>query len=226
MVGRGHPGGDGDGRRIALGGGAVQATRRLPTTDRARALSADPGVSVPDVYELDAPTAAPAFREAMEELKRGNRFHASVYVYDVDEYRSKRLFVTDDGKAGFALAGDEIVSVFRHPDGSYPNAGPALMAAAVDEGGRRLDCFDTVLPATYARAGFVAVARLRWNDEYAPDGWDYDTYARWGGGRPDVVFMAYDPEAVDGIYERGAGQYVDDYDKAAPLVDDFLRRRQ
>lgn len=158
----------------------------------------------------------------MQELKDGNRFHASVYVYDEAEYCDKRLFVTDDGKAGFALAGDEIVSVFRHPDSAYPNAAPALIAAAVSEGGRRLDCFDTVLPAAYARAGFVPVARLRWNDDYAPEGWDYDTYRVFNGGRPDVVFMAYDPAALDSRYERGAGPYVDDYDDATPLVDRFL----
>ncbi|MDN3461067.1 hypothetical protein [Rhodococcus sp. APC 3903] len=56
------------------------------------------------------------------------------------------------------------------------------------------------------------MARLAWNDDYAPDGWDYDRFARFNGGRPDVVFMAYDPDHVGGTYERGSGEHVDDYD--------------
>ncbi|MGO2933157.1 hypothetical protein [Microbacterium sp.] len=158
----------------------------------------------------------------MEELRQGNRFHASVYVYDSDEYRDMRMFTTDDGKAGFALKGDEIVSVFVHSDSEHRGSAQALMAAAVEQGGRRLDCYDTILPSVYARAGFVPVARVRWNDDYAPDGWDYPTYQPFNNGRPDVVFMAYNPAAVDGRYDRSAGAYVDDYDDGSPLVDAYL----
>lgn len=158
----------------------------------------------------------------MEDLRRNNRFHASVYVYDEDEYRAMRLFTVDDGKAGFALKGDEIVSVFCHNDSKHAGCAQALMAAAVDEGGRRLDCFDTVLPKVYARAGFVPVARLAWNDEYAPPEWDYPTYQLFNGGRPDVVFMAYDPSSIDGSYTAGAGVQIDDYDEGPPLVDAAL----
>ena len=76
----------------------------------------------------------------------------------------------------------------------------------------RLDCFDTVLPNLYADAGFVPVARLAWNDDYSPDGWDYQLFDTFNGGRPDVVFMAYDPGRVGGIYNPGTADYVDDYD--------------
>lgn len=158
----------------------------------------------------------------MDELKGGNPYHASVAIYDESEYRSMRLFAVDDGKAGFALKGDEIVSVYCHNDSVHRGSTPALMAAAVDEGGRRLDCFDTVLPKIYGDAGFVPVARLRWNDEYAPDGWHYPTYRRYNEGRPDVVFMAYDPRAVDGDYDRTAGEYVDDYDEGLARVRTYL----
>ncbi|WP_260684584.1 hypothetical protein [Rhodococcus sp. KBS0724] len=72
-------------------------------------------------------------------------------------------------------------------------------------GGHRLDCFDTVLPTLYAYAGFVAVARLAWNDDYAPDNWDYHQGGRFNGGRPDVVFMAYDPTMAEACIRQGRG---------------------
>jgi hypothetical protein len=70
----------------------------------------------------------------------------------------------------------------------------------------------------------VPVARLKWNDEYAPDGWDYPTYDRFNGGRPDVVFMAHSPGAEDSSYKPGEGVQVQDYDEASTLVANFIKR--
>ncbi|WP_342661655.1 hypothetical protein [Rhodococcus ruber] len=88
----------------------------------------------------------------------------------------------------------------------------SMLRQATALGGHRLDCFDTVLPKLYTDAGFVPIARLAWNDDYAPDGWNYETYRRYNNGRPDVVFMAYNRRAVGSRYERGAGEYVANYD--------------
>ena len=169
-------------------------------------------MSAPTLYELDSSDSA-VYRGQMLELTSKNPYAASVYIYDEDEYRQMRLLVTDDGRAGVALKGDEIVSAFAHKDCAHPKAVRSMLSQATALGGRRLDCFDTVLPKLYADAGFVPVARLKWNDDYAPDGWDYDTFRAYNNGRPDVVFMSYDPKHVGGVYVRGAGKYVDSYDK-------------
>ena len=81
------------------------------------------------------------------------------------------LFVTVDGGSGIALNEDEIVSAFSCRDSKYPGAARFLLAVAVQQGGQRLDCFDTVLPRIY-----------KWGDDFAPDGWNYDVYNRYGGG--------------------------------------------
>ena len=74
-----------------------------------------------------------------------------------------------------------------------------------------MDAYDTVLPKIYAEAGFEAVSRTKWDDDYAPDDWDYATYAKFNGGRPDVVAMVYNPDAVGKPY-TGGGSYAEDYD--------------
>lgn len=175
------------------------------------------GESTPELYELH-PRDAETYRRQMETLRDGNRFAASVYVYSDDEYEGMRLLVTDDGRSGIALKDDEIVSLYAHHDSNHSGAANSMLETAVAAGGRRLDCFDTVLPAIYAKSGFVPVARLKWNDDYAPDGWDYDTYAAFNGGRPDVVFMAHDPASVDSRYQRGSGRYVNSYDDGIDAV--------
>jgi len=75
-----------------------------------------------------------------------------VYVYDEDEYQQMRLLVTDDGRAGIALEGDGIVSAFAHKNCAHPKAVQSMLSHVTALGGRRLDCFDTVLPNLYAAA--------------------------------------------------------------------------
>ncbi len=186
------------------------AEHTLPDAEREHLASA--GMSAPTLYELN-PADSDIYRTQMLELTDKNPYAASVYVYDTDEYRQMRLLVTDDGRAGVALKGDEVVSAFAHKDCAHPKAVQSMLRQAAALGGRRLDCFDTVLPKLYADAGFVPVARLKWNDDYAPDGWDYDTFRAYNNGRPDVVFMAYNPDHVGSMYTSGAGEYVDDYDE-------------
>ncbi len=180
-------------------------------------------MSAPTLYELN-PADSGVYRAQMLELADKNPYAASVYVYDEDEYRQMRLLVTDDGRAGVAVKGDEIVSAFAHRDCAHPKSVQSMLSQATTLGGRRLDCFDTVLPDLYADAGFVPVARLKWNDDYAPNGWDYDTFRAYNNGRPDVVFMAYDPGRVGGDYTPGAGEYVDDYDDGIGRAQSYTSR--
>ena len=197
--------------RLLIGDREVVPTQ-VHTLDTVRAVQfRSRGDSTPDLYEL-APSDADLYRQQMEQLEVSNRFASSVHVYNDDEYANMRLFVTDDGRSGIALNHDEIVSAYSHRDSKYPSAAKSMLAVAVQQGGQRLDCFDTALPRIYAEAGFVPVARLKLDDDYAPDGWNYRVYSRYNGGRPDVVFMAHNPTALDSQYIPGAGHYVDSYD--------------
>lgn len=209
VVGRGDRGGAPD--RLLIDGRSVQPIAvHQPPEDLAARLRAQ-GKSTPTLHEL-APADAGAYRDSIAALASSTPYAASVYVYSEQEYAQMRLLVTDDGRSGVALKGDEIVSVFSRADGEHRGCAESMLATAVAAGGRRLDCFDTVLPRVYSAAGFVPTARLRWNDEYAPDGWSYETYSAYNGGRPDVVFMAYDPDHVGGRYDPTGGIHIDDYD--------------
>ena len=181
------------------------------------------GLGVAELFEV-TPENAGIFRDALIEASKDHPFGASVTVHDEDYYKQDgvRLFLTQDGKGGIALNGDEIVSGFMAPDAVDSNSGAVLSMVdkMVELGGRRLDAFDTVLPQLYARAGFKPVARLKWNDEYAPSveggaarDWDKAQYERFNGGEPDVVFMAYDPERRWSEYNPAEGEYVDEYDQ-------------
>src|SRR5690606_3369969 len=153
-------------------------------------------------------------RDAMVASLENNPYAASVYIYDEEDYAGMRLFLADDGKSGIALHdGDEIVSVFSDPRSKNKKVARHLISIAVENGGMRLDAFDTVLPSIYAKEGFVVKARLKWNDEYAPEGWDKEVFSKFNNGEPDVVFMQHIPGMEGNDYEPGFGPYVDTYDE-------------
>ncbi len=68
-----------------------------------------------------------------------------------------------------------------------------MLEMAISQGGRQLDCFDIYLTKIYEAHGFKPVAKMKWNDEYIPEGWNKDNFKKYNNGEPDVVFMVYDP---------------------------------
>lgn len=171
------------------------------------------GFNVQPFYELAQgyPENALKFSELITAAKIAQKENgAAVYVYPAKEYAKIRLFLSEDGHSGFALKPDgDIVSVF-----ASNGAGRAVLELAVAAGGRKLDCFETILPKFYAAHGFRAVARIPWNESEAPPDWNKEHFIEFNGGEPDVVFMVYDPDFtgrhvqyLDGKMFRGKNNY-------------------
>lgn len=81
-----------------------------------------------------------------------------------------RFFLSEDLSSGYAIvAGDMLKFVFSAQRGR----GDEIVAHAVKNGARRLDCFEGHLSTLYARHGFVIVSRM----------------ANWDPEGPDVVDM-------------------------------------
>ena len=111
--------------------------------------------------------------------------------YTAEQLREKvaggaRVYLTDDG-VGYIIDAGDLQGVINASN--RKGAGSAAVEDAIKNGARTLDAYEwkdgkVSLPQFYARFGFREVERLEWDDQYAPEGWDYDVY-----GRPDVVFM-------------------------------------
>lgn len=101
-----------------------------------------------------------------------------------EDLANHKIFLSADGKVGAAVSPEgDIQNVFNA--GGPRGAGTEAMIAAVKAGGKTLDCYDDTLPTLYGNFGFEETNRMKFNREYAPEGWDYDKYKE-----PDVVFMA------------------------------------
>lgn len=114
----------------------------------------------------------------------GRSVGETVYRYPKGEYRHMKLWLSADGKAGFAIKADgDLVSVFNAgtEKGVIEKLVPHFHALGATKG----DAFDETgrLPELYAKGGFKVTRREPWNPAYAPDGWK--------GGTPDVVYMEH-----------------------------------
>lgn len=102
-----------------------------------------------------------------------------------DVLDSSTKYLSADGKSGCLLTPDgDLGNVFNN--GGPSGAGIAAVLRAIEDGAQTLDCYEDFLPRLYSQVGFVATAKMKWNDEYAPPNWDYNK-----NGRPDVIIMSY-----------------------------------
>ena len=65
------------------------------------------------------------------------------------------------------------------------------------------------------------MARIPWNDEFAPPGWDKEgVFKKYNNGEPDIIFFVYDSEYFGGATDV---PLVTDYDDAVRLQNEALK---
>ena len=162
------------------------------------------------------------FAGAIAEAARLHKKGAAVEVKSPEFYSDpeNHLYFSEDGLAGAVVKPDgDLVSVFKHPDSTAKMRD--ILTDASQEA-TKLDGFDIdeFLPNYYSRFGFRPVARVTFNDDFAPPKWNFEE-----NGRPDNVFMVRDPENKLGLTEYDAYSEVRD---SVPLVsyEEALRIQQ
>lgn len=112
---------------------------------------------------------------------RQNSDFSQDHPFTQAEFLKMRLFKLKGFDAGFALKPDgNIVAMHNHSAARWLTR--ALIPAAIERGGTKLDHFDGPLSAIYASLGFNVVKCEAWNDEYAPHDWK--------AGKPDTIYRS------------------------------------
>ena len=173
----------------------------IETPDKIKSIFEGAGISTPSYnkLKLNNQQSIYTFKKAIAKAKQslGND-GASVELKD--DYTDINLYLSEDGESGFGIKPNgDIVSVFSSK--KVKGRAHHLLEMAIYEGvGRQLDCFDIYLTKIYEAHGFKPVAKMKWDDEYIPEGWNKDNFKDYNNGEPaltagrrHVVFMAYDP---------------------------------
>ena len=145
-----------------------------------------------------------------------------------------KVFMTQDRRAGAIVTADgDIEAVHKNPDSSARRASTQLMITAIENGGNKLDCYGADLVRNYNFYGFEPVAKVKWNPDYAPDGWTYgakDVYVmklqdgvdtntvlqRFGKAEADGGFHIYNQAELDALPTM-------EYDEALAYRDSLLK---
>ena len=166
------------------------------------------GIQMPSFVELayGDPLAVSFFHERVMSAKAGAESPEGVVVFPEQDYKHKRLFITPDGSAGFALDEGTVESLFSTPASPDQQVSFSELTLAIQMGGRKINAPDIGLPELYSYAGFEPVARVVRQ------------------GQPDQVYMAFDPNNFDIYVEPRTeanieAQRVDNADAAIEAQD-------
>ena len=129
-----------------------------------------------------------------------------------------RLFLTKDNQAGaFVKADGYMGGLFRNPMSTKKQAAKVLQEVRIDAGGTYFDAYATKLEEIYIKNGFKPVARIPFDENEAPEGWDADNSPL--KSKPDVVFFTYNPNSDAKV---GDGREFDSYEEAEQFTLDAV----
>lgn len=136
-------------------------------------------------------------RDFTVEEVTSSEFHAELLKFEMEDPESAAFltipvkkdavfYMVPQHHAGFAVADDgELLVLFNNTN--IKSLGERLIEHAIQKGATWLFSFDTKLTNIYRRHRFVETDRGGWDENEAPDKWNYNKY-----GRPDVVWMELD----------------------------------
>lgn len=129
--------------------------------------------------------------------------------------RNVTLLMSEDGGAGLGVTpGGDIIGVFKNPQSGGRGALYTLLPTALANDGTKLDCYGENLVSLYSRFGFIPVARVKFDAEYANPGWTPEK------GEPEIYFMRHNGDSAEVSLEKAlAGEnhsYTQEYLDALP----------
>lgn len=176
------------------------------------------------------------FKKNFDSIKSSIPFSPCVDSHSEEEL-SRMCCLYTRGVGFVAIEKDgNICSVLKDKHSVVDSFSKTSMINALRHGGVKLDCFAIgykgSLVDMYMNAGFIPVCRVKFNSEYAPEGWK----SEWG--TPDVVMMMHNLDTADEVCKKYGSYgsykdylekngdslvpYFDDYDEALKYRDDKL----
>jgi len=189
-----------------------------------KARYAKAGINAPIIKKVDSKTSANAYSKDMADAMSNHKYGLQVTIQKPEDLINSNLYRTEYG-GGFVIKPDgDVVGVFNKP-GSPPGSIYAMMQLAVEQGGKKLDAFNTFLPKIYETVGFKPVSRVKWNDEFAPEGWSKDTFKKYNNGEPDLILYVYDKNYFGGINKNDLPVFdgPDGYEQAQKIQTQALK---
>lgn len=141
---------------------------------------------------------AEEFHNALKIAKQENPYGSFVSLHKVEDYKNMKLILTEDKKGGIAITKDNnIVSLFKG-DSDLNNVAMTLIPVAIESGGKKLDNYNSSkLSTMYGQYGFIPIARVKFNKQYAENDWNYKR-----DGTPDILFWIHNGDSAAEVVNK------------------------
>lgn len=188
----GEPTGVVQGQREGGTGEGVQGEATLPKADVGDSNLGSEAKITPDQISVsnDPTDFAAQMQSAQSSLGKAG-MSVSPYTQEAyDEVASeggKFLRAADNKVLALLKPSGEMVSLVKDATVKAKGAAQAMISKMKDMGGLFMDNYDIYLTPIYEKAGYKVVARVPFDEQYAPEGWnEQDSPLK---NKPDVVFM-------------------------------------
>lgn len=116
---------------------------------------------------------------SLRDARKINRHGNFVLLRDIELYKTCQNFLIGHGIAGFAIYGDEIISVHKNNKKAEETAVrhilPKMVRCAFKYGAKYGDCYGDFLANYYMKSGFIAIARVPFDSlDDNPPNWDIE----------------------------------------------------
>ena len=108
------------------------------------------------------------FWESLRDARKINNHGPFVLLRDPEVYQESQNFLIGNGIAGFAIHEGEMISVHKNNKKAEATGVrhilPKMVRCAFKYGARFNDCYGDFLANYYMKSGFIAVARIKYDD--------------------------------------------------------------
>lgn len=216
-------------------GRANQGVSQRALSGELREAYAQSGKTAAELYDYSDDRAA--FSNALDAARNADSAHGwAVTPQSVEDLNGKALFMDKDGTIGAAVTKDgDIEGAFKNKElNTTPHALDGVMPQLIAAGGAKLDCYGEGLVRNYENYGFIPVARVEFNPEYANAGWNESK------GRPYIYFLYHNGDSAAEVVSK-IGEYPhatedelnalptfgkEGYDQGMELRDNLLAERK
>ena len=167
-------------------------------------------------------------RQISQKLQNENPKGAFMDVHSVEDYSTYKNFISSDGNSAISVKPDWDITNFIS-NWKVKGQWKELMFSAIENWGIKMDNYWQWLVRYYEKFWFEPVAKVKFNPEYAPDGWNFPR-----DKQPDIYVMLHNGDDLKTVRSK-YWSYQEkllkdlptlDYDEALKYRDTLLESRK
>lgn len=159
---------------------------------------------------------------SLRDARKINNHGEFVLLREIEVYKESQNFLLGNGVAGFSINNEEMISVHKNnkkaEESNVKHILPKIVRCALKYGAKFGDCYGEFLANYYMKSGFIAVAKVPFDDMYdnSPN-WNFEKF-----GKPDVYLMIRGVRDIAELDNLKRYNHLAGFDAVKDVIPEFL----